>query len=284
MNKKSAWLNILSLSCGIALIVGSSSCQRKQEKESADTLSIQETEVEEVVDTVPEGVKALMTAYPDFIVGFEDGNVVFSDGTTMIYDDGKEKGFEEMLDNSSLKDMFYTAYEVPESSPAYLNDAGRSRNEALFKKMYGSSPEAVTKKMVTVDWFGQRLQFTSVNGGAEQLKKVAAELAEYPELRKYLKSAGTYYWRNVRGANRLSAHSYGIAIDVGVDYSDYWLWKYAGAKEEQKIGYFNRMPRQLAEIFQKHGFIWGGAWYHFDTMHFEYRPEILVFAGLYNPQ
>jgi len=22
-------------------------------------------------------------------------------------------------------------------------------------------------------------------------------------------------------------------------------------------------------------FIWGGRWYHFDTMHFEYRPELL---------
>jgi hypothetical protein len=28
-------------------------------------------------------------------------------------------------------------------------------------------------------------------------------------------------------------------------------------------------------VFEKHGFIWGGAWYHYDTMHFEYRPELL---------
>jgi hypothetical protein len=27
------------------------------------------------------------------------------------------------------------------------------------------------------------------------------------------------------------------------------------------------------EIFERHGFIWGGKWGHFDTMHFEYRPE-----------
>ncbi|MDP3291618.1 MAG: M15 family metallopeptidase, partial [Sulfuricurvum sp.] len=25
-----------------------------------------------------------------------------------------------------------------------------------------------------------------------------------------------------------------------------------------------------------HGFIWGGRWYHYDTMHFEYRPELLA--------
>ncbi|WP_265937085.1 M15 family metallopeptidase [Aliarcobacter butzleri] len=29
-------------------------------------------------------------------------------------------------------------------------------------------------------------------------------------------------------------------------------------------------------MFEKYGFIWGGRWYHFDTMHFEYRPELLV--------
>jgi hypothetical protein len=29
------------------------------------------------------------------------------------------------------------------------------------------------------------------------------------------------------------------------------------------------------EVFERHGFIWGGKWNHYDTMHFEYRPELL---------
>lgn len=45
-----------------------------------------------------------------------------------------------------------------------------------------------------------------------------------------------------------------------------------------KVQYANRIPRKLVEIFQRHGFIWGGAWYHYDTMHFEFRPEILNYA------
>jgi hypothetical protein len=28
-------------------------------------------------------------------------------------------------------------------------------------------------------------------------------------------------------------------------------------------------------VFEQHGFIWGGRWAHYDTMHFEYRPELL---------
>ena len=31
---------------------------------------------------------------------------------------------------------------------------------------------------------------------------------------------------------------------------------------------------ELVNIFEKNGFIWGGRWYHYDTMHFEYRPEM----------
>jgi hypothetical protein len=34
--------------------------------------------------------------------------------------------------------------------------------------------------------------------------------------------------------------------------------------------------QEIVDIFERHGFIWGGKWYHFDTMHFEYRPELLV--------
>lgn len=260
------------------------SCESKKESESQKAEQkeepLQESDTEESSEVYPEGVIALMESYPDNVKGYEDGYVIMADNTRILYDDGKEKSFPDMLDNSSLKDMFYVAYKVPESSPEYLADAGRSRNEQLFKNMYGASPEAVTKNLVTVNWFGQNLPFTSVNGASEQLKKVASELAQHPELSKYMKSAGTYYWRKVRGAERQSAHSYGIAIDIGVDYSDYWLWKNPGAREEAKIQYVNRFPKEVVEIFQKYGFIWGGSWYHFDTMHFEYRPEILNYAEI----
>jgi hypothetical protein len=36
------------------------------------------------------------------------------------------------------------------------------------------------------------------------------------------------------------------------------------------------MPREIVDAFERHGFIWGGRWYHYDTMHFEYRPELLA--------
>ena len=73
----------------------------------------------------------------------------------------------------------------------------------------------------------------------------------------------------------MSAHSYGIAVDINIKWSDYWLWSNRGVSETDTISYKNRIPLKIVEIFEDYGFIWGGRWYHYDTMHFEYRPELL---------
>lgn len=225
--------------------------------------------------------QALVAAYPDFIERIADNRVIFNDGTSLTYDDGRMKDFGTLLDDGDIEDMFFVPYDPSGNRPEYLHDAGRSRNEALFKKMYGNSAAAVRRNLVKVAWFGKTVDFTAINGAADSLRKVAAELEHYPQLKKYLASSGTFYWRPVRGAKRLSAHSYGIAFDIAVPYSDYWLWKNKNAGETDRIEYTNRFPRQIVEIFRRHGFIWGGAWYHFDTMHFEFRPEILHYSDHY---
>ncbi len=271
---------ILSGAVLTMLVACSTSPSSPSSAESANPVVEEAAEAEvEVEESIPEGAQALISAYPDFIKGYEDNEIVFNDGTRMVYDDGREKDFATMLDNSDLEDMFYTAYTAG-GKPEYLADAGRSRSEALFKKMYGNSEGAVRSKLVDVPWLNGKVKFTSVNGAADSLAAVNKEMAAHPELRKYLDSSGTFYWRNVRGANRLSAHSYGVAFDIAVPHSNYWLWDHKGAAETDKISYANKIPIELVKIFEKHGFIWGGAWYHYDTMHFEYRPEILAFAKL----
>ena len=225
---------------------------------------------------IPAGAKALLEAYPDFITDYRDNKIIFKDGTEMTYDDGRKKSFVEKLDDADIEDMFAFRYEQDTWTPSFQQDAGRSRCEALFKKMYGNSAAEVRKHLVNVPWFGQNVQFTTVNGADKHLKAVRDELAKHPELKAYFKSEGTFYWRQVRGAKRQSAHSYGMTIDTGGNYKTYWLWAKPGAKETDKVLYKNKMPQEIVKIFEKHGFIWGGRWYHYDTMHFEYRPEILI--------
>ena len=77
----------------------------------------------------------------------------------------------------------------------------------------------------------------------------------------------------VAGSSRQSAHSWGVAIDLNTRFSDYWQWE--GHREfAPGIPYRNRIPQAVVWAFEQQGFVWGGRWYHHDTMHFEYRPEL----------
>jgi len=97
-----------------------------------------------------------------------------------------------------------------------------------------------------------------------------------PEFGRYLENiGGTFNWRNISGTDRLSTHSFGMTIDINTRYANYWQWDCKCTDEKLKLTYRNRIPLKIVEVFEKHGFIWGGRWYHYDTMHFEYRPELL---------
>lgn len=270
-----------ALLIGLVLMGVTLNCSSKPKQNDASSVLTEAVasspENKAATGDIPPGAKALMKAYPDFVKGYRDNKLIMADGSTLVYDDGKEKTFDQRLNNADPEDMFTIPYDTNNWAPGYLHDPGRIRCEALYKKMYGASAAAVQRTLVPVKWFGQTVRFTKVNGAADALRKVAAELAKHPELKKYLKSSGSFYWRQVRFANRLSAHSFGMTIDIGVNYSDYWGFKTRNHSETTKgIKYYNRFPRTLVQIFEKHGFVWGGRWYHYDTMHFEYRPEYFV--------
>ena len=229
---------------------------------------------------VPLYAYVLRLSYPDYVCGYEDGSLILQDGARMLCDDGKEKDYQQRLDDTDIEDMFRDIYPAgPPTGPAYLADPGRCRCEAFFKKMYGSSAQAVRRHLVPVDWFGQKIMFSSVSGAADSLRAVEAELRTLPRrYARYFENSSSFYWRQVRGADRLSAHSYGIAIDICTKYSDYWLWTNPGAAETDELTYRNRIPARIVEVFERHGFISGAKWYHYDTMHFEFRPDLLLFS------
>ena len=255
--------------CILSIFAGCSHPANKQSKGTKkDTLLIK--------DSIPQNVKKIIKAYPNLNILYKENHLIFDDGTSIVYDDGKKKAFEEMLDDCDIEKMFSMSYDKTSVIPAYLNDCGRSRNEAFFQKIYGKSESEVRKNLVKIDWFGVQILFTKINGASIQLEKVKQELMQHEHLKKYLTNSSSFYWRKVRGANRQSAHSYGIAIDINTSYSNYWLWSNPKANETSKIKYENQIPVEIVNIFEKHGFIWGGRWYHYDTMHFEYRPELLI--------
>jgi hypothetical protein len=231
-------------------------------------------------------MRALVAAYPDFLASADAHDIVWKDGTRMPFDDGTgEKDFETRLDRPDLEDMFYAPYPLGRSGtpPAFNIDPGRVRFQPLYARMYGDCTKGeVTQHLADVIWLpsksGQRLKASRVNGVAEKLQAVSNELDKLPAAmtRFLVPSAGTYNCRVVAGTTRTSAHGLGIAIDIAIAHSDYWYWTRPGA--DGRYTYRNRVPWEIVEVFEKHGFIWGGKWYHYDTMHFEYRPEILAAA------
>ncbi|MEI2296995.1 M15 family metallopeptidase [Ensifer sp. MJa1] len=226
----------------------------------------------------------LAKAYPDAIERMDGNALMLRDGgPALVIDDGKRKSHAEKLAAADIEDSLSQIYPLGRcAEPPPVNfDPGRIRSEALMKRLYGGSAAAVKRDLVGVDWFGRRLLVTRRHGAAKSLQAVEAELARRPELKRFVvPSAGTFNWRPIAGTATLSVHSFGAAIDINTDFADYWRW--AGkANAKAKAGtsaYRNRYPLEIVEIFERHGFIWGGRWYHFDTMHFEYRPELIAIA------
>jgi len=181
--------------------------------------------------------------------------------------------------------MFYAPYPEGETpmQPAKNMDPGRVRFEPLFVAMYGDcNKNEVLRNLRTVAWLpnhgGGSVTITAVNGVASALEKVSRELDELPgDFIKYVvPMAGTYSCRNIAGSKMKSMHAYGTAVDINTRYANYWRWTKSNRGE---LRWLNHIPVEIVRIFEKHGFIWGGRWYHYDTMHFEYRPELLGYTA-----
>ncbi len=224
----------------------------------------------------------LVRSYPDWIGGYDANFLILKDGRKFAISDNRtNKSFEEMLEKPDIDDMFFAPYPGGSSPqpPARNSDPGRVRFEPLFVTMYGDcKANEVTKNLRTVNWMpkhsGGRVTITSVNGIDKALDEVSREMDELaPPFVKYLNpTAGTYNCRVIAGTQVRSMHAYAAALDISTAFSNYWRW-------DTKIGsapiWKNRIPIEIVRVFERHGFIWGGYWYHYDTMHFEYRPELL---------
>jgi hypothetical protein len=225
---------------------------------------------------------AFVRAYPDRLAGYDSTDLIWRDGTRMPLSDGRPaKSLTEMLRHGSLLDQLRLPY--PEGATVAAlgpdDDPGRIRNRAFFDKMYGDCWKGeVAQRLVPVVWlprsWGRTIRITSVNGVAERIAAISVELEALPDtVKRYAyPPAGTYNCRTVADTGEPSMHAWGAAIDINAAHADYWLWHGSGGNASALV---NRIPVEIVAIFERHGFIWGGKWSHYDTMHFEYRPELL---------
>ncbi len=202
-------------------------------------------------------------------------------------------------------------YTYPEDLPPFSRPVGRvrehlstiierweadppNRNPAFLNAIWEGHDRNTTSQNIKTTWFlGRQLtihrSLLSVLASVEREVRFFAK--EDPELAAYIESIDTvsgYNYREIANTKSLSYHSYGAAIDLLPDYYEqkypYWLWASNVVDDWYDLPYEQRymLPQSLVDIFERHGFLWGGKWLLFDTIHFEYRPEILLLNGFTN--
>ena len=226
--------------------------------------------------------RSLLQAYPGAF-SFEANHLVFPSGERVVWDDGREKSASDLLTDADVQDMFHYPYpraRLGPLEPPRGHDPGRVRSEAFLRALYGSNAREVEASIVAVPWLpalgGGTIRVTRRFGVDRALAAVSEELQRLPaRYHTYLvPPAGGFVWRPIAGTNRLSVHSFGAAVDIATRHASYWRWD-GQAAAGAAIPYRNAIPLEIVEVFERHCFIWGGRWYHYDTMHFEYRPELL---------
>jgi len=198
------------------------------------------------------------------------------------------QNYEDELNQADLYSQLRQTYTLGATTtpPGRHADPGRLRHQALFLDMYGHSGSEVSANLVSVNWPPCRckLQFSKINGAARALEAVGQAIEQAGLSRYVSQPIGTFNWRNIASTQRLSMHAFGIAIDFKLPgtLGRYWKWDFARLQHVHEKNWYpseilqDEALHRIVSIFESHGFIWGGKWWHYDSIHFEYRPELAL--------
>lgn len=225
--------------------------------------------------------ECLNEAYPGLITATErdgEGRIWFltSTGERLLYDDGIAKTPQEMLRNGDIEDAMRRPYplEPARPDPALGGEPGRVRSYPLLRALYGTDRPSVERGLETGKLGASPVRLAAPAAAA--LRRVDAALSELEAedgLTGLFSPVYGYFWRPIAKTDRLSPHSFGIAVDLNPKKCPYWQWSTLRPHPLQKT-----FSPALTAIFEENGFIWGGKWAHYDIMHFEYRPELIIKA------
>ncbi|MDR1575751.1 MAG: M15 family metallopeptidase [Treponema sp.] len=255
-------------------------------------------------------MKALAAAYPDRIGPAEprDGDWAVPLGGEWYYYAGGRLLPEALRDSASGYDPqpFYNyAAELPPWKEVSPEEAARfrdmtnrrrrnppKRSQHFFNALWRAhTREESYERVKTLRFLGRSVMvhYSIMEELALVEERILREAKTDAQLRAWVNSINTlegWNWRSIADTQSRSFHAYGAAIDIlpkslgGRD--TYWLWTARNKPEWWNIPYSQRFhpPEAAIKAFEACGFIWGGKWLFFDTMHFEYRPEILILSGM----
>jgi hypothetical protein len=166
-----------------------------------------------------------------------------------------------------------------------------ARSEAFLSHLLeASTRQEAEAQLVRVSFMGfgfrlHKLAAESLRKADEEARELARTDKEVARFFAGISHIGSFNWRPIAGTGSRSYHGYGLALDFiaknwgGKAY--YWRNIMNTNPDWFHLPYEKRwmVPLGLVELFEKHGFIWGGKWLYFDTVHFEYRPELFILSG-----
>lgn len=244
-------------------------------------------------------VRAFIEAYGPLVdeADLLGGDAVFTAGGHAIHFlDGKMLG-ENHLSQAHEYDPFFFSYSLePLEGPPPLED-GPGQSTDVLEAFFGGREEEIREHCESVTFLGRRLFVnTLVTGPIQAVERdirAAATRGDEGVVRwiDQLEIAFSFMNKGIAGSETRSYHAWGLAIDlVPRSYGGkqvYWRWSRVFNRTGwHRIPLEERWspPRAVVEAFERHGFVWGGKWAHFDTIHFEYRPEILIYNRLMEAQ
>ncbi|MCL2138365.1 MAG: M15 family metallopeptidase [Treponema sp.] len=246
-------------------------------------------------------LQALQNSFPNKV-----SDVVFTDndwtvkvgGETFYWAGGRllPKSEKNNIDSYSP----YMFYLVPDKaaapstfSPQFIEslrsrgstDARRERKDThreFHAKLYGASDKDGIEALIEkADFLGFKVSVhIDIIEALERLDKEIRKLTGAKDFISSLGSIAGYNWREISGTQRMSYHSWGLAIDIQPKKLEgkaiYWLWEQGRNKDWMLVPLEKRWspPEAVIRAFEREGFIWGGKWPLYDNMHFEYRPEL----------
>ncbi len=239
-----------------------------------------------------EEVIAILRAYGHLIDGIErtgEDFILRIRERAIYHSQGKMLSEKNLMRKDEFESIFYKYNTGPlEEIPSPTAFPGTRSNDFL-NALLGDTDTEVRSSSRWIPFLDHRVFVHEIC--VESLQNIDAEIREVAqknlEIRNYISGIKVIYSmkrRNIEGTDNLSYHSYGLALDlIPRSYKDknvYWRWSAVFNKDWGKIPLSERWmpPAQIIEIFEKNGFIWGGKWYYFDNVHFEYRPEIIYLS------
>jgi hypothetical protein len=233
---------------------------------------------------------ALRASYGERIedMGWEEGELYFTVRGSRIYFMGGRMLSEEHKADYHRYDPILYRYPIGymQALPEKVHHP-TNRSTDFLDALVGDTEREVVLSSGWVNFFKHRIFVHDLC--KEPLRRVESRIAgaslESPEVRDYVDGISIIFSmdrRKVDGSDALSYHAYGLALDiVPHTYGGkqvYWRWSAVWKNGWDCILLTERWqpPQAVIDAFEGEGFVWGGKWYHFDTIHFEYRPEIIL--------